>query len=76
MRLSADAANLRLRQLGYSPNEARVEPNASPTRLIVRGALLGETAADADDMAAILAMLPTKAELLAFRAFLRLDEAA
>ena len=62
------AANAHLRELGYSAEDAEVAAQPSRERLRIDGDLLRETSFDADDAAEVLAMLPSKAELLAYRA--------
>jgi hypothetical protein len=59
--------NARLAALGYRRDEARVDENGSPERLRLSGTLLNETTADHEDMRRIAAMLPSKAELYAYR---------
>ncbi len=65
-------ANARLRELGYEETDARVETTRAGDRLRVTGALVNDTGAEADEMPAILRMLPSKAELLAYRFLLGL----
>lgn len=60
-------ANARLRELGYEPADATVTANGSPAHLRLAGKVIYETTGDADDMLAVLRMLPSKAHLLAFR---------
>ena len=59
--------NERLARLGYGEDEARVAPNGSPERVSLRGSLLNSAIAERDDMRRIVAMLPSKAELFAYR---------
>jgi hypothetical protein len=65
-------ANARLRDLGYEETDARVEATHAGDRLRVTGALVNDTGAKADEMRAILRMLPSKADLLAYRFLLGL----
>ena len=69
---AVDRTNRRLRDLGYEDADAFIEPNRLPDRLVLRGQLLNQVVANVDDMDMILAMLPPKAHVLAYRHVLRL----
>jgi hypothetical protein len=68
--MNTEAANARLRKLGYEPEEASVAPDDAGARLVVQGTLVNETVTEPDDMAAILRMLPPKSDLVAYRVLL------
>ena len=65
--MDAAAANARLRELGYEPEDASVARNGERDRLVLWGELVNEAVVEAEDVEALLAMLPPKSHLLAYR---------
>ena len=61
----AEETNARLRELGYSPEEARAERRLRGLRL--RGQLMYDTLVERESVQPVLAMLPPKDWLLALR---------